>query len=1151
MQILRVPFLFCFFSFLPVFLYGGENTFRFPEFRELPPELVIPKNAVVSIAPDGTYLLNGKPSFLITVKMAAGNPKVDLQPTAGYPSSLRWLYEAPLTYENAMRLGFDSIGVCASQAWIPSLVSLKRFGTGRGYEFFFRTGLPVHQDMGGFTPWGPGKIATTVALRDQFEPDACNRYHDAHGNHWVPYSVNHPQGRAFYFAHWNNGIDESLDKGGKAFRYELFNEPGYNDPSPYNRNLFAGYLKKKYGTPAAMNRIWQSDYSSFEQASRFRAQGECAGLFIDWGKFMEDSFTALCRDGAALVKKRIPDALVCVQIMGSDNFRFLPNSNINMLEINKHMNCISTPTGGGVSLAGHSSPAKTVIGTPSAPWVGLNALMSAWCFAMADGKPVHDDETYFSTIGPVSLLMEFMRGIGNASIFEWGKRGYEWKTEAEGRRSAERFPWYILNPYAFPVEKFGAIWDIRKKINAAGDFFIPRTRGIERPCAVLISYPTERMSGFTGDLSSNYSSTVASALLFTHYAFDAILEEQLAEGRADRYRVILAPGMKNTYPQTNPRLEKWVRSGGILIGLLDQLDRDEYGNPQETFFDFHSEKADLSMPPEWKFRRHAKIPGPLSGYAVRNVSPEKGWEKIGSCMLRKKLGTGWIYYLGARFPDYSLAAVLGGVFSEHGVEPQAEIVSAEHPDELVPGIEAAAASRDGMYALLLLNHDKYPKRIRIRPPRKYADAEFVGDLFRRERLKKETDGSVCIPVAGEDCIAVVFATEKAVSARSGGKSWAAVPENILSERFRKMPVPTPKVSSLPDFNVNAADLKTLDLRPVANRHFIDGPACDGKGGWTDQGPGRSLEGVPFGIRTFRGIPCDIIRWDMNGGRACLVLDSQRVPAGFGVKRSIPIPVMDSVKSLFFFHTSAWTKNGEHMMSYHLHCRSGKIITIPVIANQNIADWYNVLQNPLRSEVAWKNLAGHGFYCIRWVNPNPEEFIESITLESKSGESIPIVIGITVEKVSPEDVFHPFPADLEVLPWGNLTSDQSKNGDVQIRLRENTSNWAGFHLQRKFRRPFSVPEGKSTFLKFEIRTDHDLFGNAGRPPVLHVNLNGLGPIPFPGKSAPAESGVWRTVQVPLSAWKKYRAGDPVVRISFQYQQMPCSGVSLRNFVFESR
>ena len=46
-----------------------------------------------------------------------------------------------------------------------------------------------------------------------------------------------------------------------------------------------------------MNRLWKSSYASFEAASRFKDQKENLGLFVEWGKFMEECAVDLCTFG--------------------------------------------------------------------------------------------------------------------------------------------------------------------------------------------------------------------------------------------------------------------------------------------------------------------------------------------------------------------------------------------------------------------------------------------------------------------------------------------------------------------------------------------------------------------------------------------------------------------------------------------------------------------------------------------------------------------------------------------------------------------------------------------------------------------------------------------------------------------------------------
>ena len=48
------------------------------------------------------------------------------------------------------------------------------------------------------------------------------------------------------------------------------------------------------------------------------------------------------------------------------------------------------------------------------------------------------------------------------------------------------------------------------------------------------------------------------------------------------------------------------------------------------------------------------------------------------------------------------------------------------------------------------------------------------------------------------------------------------------------------------------------------------------------------------------------------------------------------------------------------MDYVIHYASGKKLSIPVMANENIWDWYSI--RTVNLPVAWKNREENGFYC---------------------------------------------------------------------------------------------------------------------------------------------------------------------------------------------
>ena len=85
---------------------------KFPEPSEIPEQLKITKNSKLELSPDGTWLLNGKPHYMISVVLAGESPVQEMcRPTPGYKPSMKWLYEQPIDMAQMQRIGFDMIGV--------------------------------------------------------------------------------------------------------------------------------------------------------------------------------------------------------------------------------------------------------------------------------------------------------------------------------------------------------------------------------------------------------------------------------------------------------------------------------------------------------------------------------------------------------------------------------------------------------------------------------------------------------------------------------------------------------------------------------------------------------------------------------------------------------------------------------------------------------------------------------------------------------------------------------------------------------------------------------------------------------------------------------------------------------------------------------
>jgi len=203
-----------------------------------------------------------------------------------------------------------------------------------------------------------------------------------------------------------------------------------------------------------------------------------------------------------------------------------------------------------------------------------------------------------------------------------------------------------------------------------------------------------------------------------------------------------------------------------------------------------------------------------------------------------------------------------------------------------------------------------------------------------------------------------------------------------------------------DYTIDGSKILPIDLRETANRAFADSVAGDGKGGWTDEGE-NSIHGEEWGRQSYRGVPFEIIRHDMNGGNAIISLASKK---NHGVPdRVTGIRIgergAEKVRRLFFLHAAGWGGGKGNVMSYVLHHPDGSRTEIPIRTGMEVGDWWiSSKQKDLsdHTKIAWRNAEGRGFWAFEWVNPHPEKPVTSLDVVSANENPIPIVVAITAE-----------------------------------------------------------------------------------------------------------------------------------------------------------
>ena len=723
----------------------------FPPTSELDPALLMPSGPVaLDIAPDGNFLVDGKPRYLLGTIVYHQPSLSECEPGPGYAPENAWIYETIPDRDYLQRLGFDTVGGEVSTTW------LEAFRPGKEYWWahkehdwslssnYWCCGLPTIVD---FTcaRWSHGGMK----FKEGLEPSRA-AIPEGGAGHFLPYSLVTPEGRDLYARMWRSGAEELEANGAKPYAYELFNEPSVNDRSPEARAAFAEHLGIVFdGDPARMDRLWGSHYGSFEAAAAFRNPNECAGLGVEWLKFCEKVFASGIRLGRDTIREVVPDARVCFQPL-SIAFGYL-----NVLQANRDCDVVMSGTGG------------------QGLYETLLLLAVARDPAVHDPtnrcKPVIDGETYLGHTREshrAKIVTQWSRGFNASYYFKWERRLWDPVLQEENgaARLAEKFPWLGLHPACTPTEALAGLMDAKREIFAMEDLFGPRERGLpaSNRVAFLVSLPTERLGAAAGHACHNFSKANALAMAQdAHLPLDAVFEEQLGSvhGRGGTildpnplpYRFLVAAGVDAKRRPTARLLCGWVEEGGTLALLQEAMELDEYGNPigyaRNSFPGIALGDPCKAEAQSFEFRgaTYEAVP-----YREVSFAADADWEVVASlpdghpALARRTVGKGCVWYVGVRFPTAGdEGRLVAALAADCGIAPTCET---QDPATRSPvdGIEVQAArGENGDVGFVVCNRTLSARAVRFLPRGAFAlpAGAMLLDVSRNVVLAPDSDGA--------------------------------------------------------------------------------------------------------------------------------------------------------------------------------------------------------------------------------------------------------------------------------------------------------------------------------------------------------------------------------------------------------------------------
>ena len=1241
----------------------------FEPFADLPAEELLPKGIGFAIAKDGSLLVGGKPRYLPAVLWYGDTPwGVDRKEDNFGP--LEWLYNRMPDYEASQRLGIDAGGFYAPLNWMNRIYrpwNKRRDPAFEGpkYGITIGNGLSMYVDMTA-SEWAHGSIwhadvpldpdanaKPETCKKEGHEGELCNhkecgavlgasgRLSDAawtQGHqHWMPWSIVHPQGRGVYRHMWEGASKDAFDVaqsvGNRPWCYELLNEPACWDESAYAKKLFAETMKRKYGSIEKLNAAWAASeshgdrrFASFDEiADAYGKGGNPTAYLVEYTKFMEDCFASLLAEGAEIIHDKVdPQALATFQPCT------IRTRGIDLYTAYAPLGVVCSHTGGRGIMEAHM----------------LRGL--------ADGKPIVDSEMYIgSSEGSIrnSFLDQFQRGYNISYAFKWNR------TQKSG--------YNFLNLDNVKPEALLGIREAKLDALDVAEFFAPRDRGVPREVAVLFSSTTERLSQCAGHLSYKMFDQAIVGLDYAHLLPDVIWEDQIvptvssqssqvsghksqennsslvtrhsslrggAEFRLDRYKVLVAAGVDAVRPGVSAAVRKWVERGGRLVLIGETMGLNEYGAPAPDAFPGiptgarkDSETATVSLDGTT-----------LQAACWRDTRADGSWELLGSigdqpAFWRKSFGKGAVFFANAKLSGDSIGAFAALAAAEVGVKPCCETTDALDPAGApLAGIEATPARRGDCEAWIVSPRTMGTKVVRFRPAAPAGSAPVTSDEIRvtsekrkhsndertillrvwnrpeegdstlvtrhsslvtgedggpaailayRQILEPDADGSYVLP-AGDRSI-LVRGPEAALRKRYGGPRAKWLPPLAAAEALAagKALVEEEKAkrqAAKPAFAVDPDKVHPLDLRPFANRRFVDKVAGDGKDGWTDQGAQQSLTDTPWGITVCNGVPMDFIRYDQNDYRDCIVMKSTRLkdaPAG-----EMPYPekvegirVDRKAGNVYFLHAIAWgiLNKSETAFTYVVHYGDGTKYDLPVRNYREVWDWgflaLTADMDAAHCVKGWANGENKGLYLWRWTNPHPEKTITTIDIVSACAGQIPLIAAISVEDPgTPAVALDGSPHALVALGGSAGVKTTVTNGVWKVALDESAGSWCTASCDIRPGIPYE--KGRFGRLVFEANRLPDQWGNYHDHATPQFKLNGRnkeGKLAFGGwrvaKYASNDSWFYRADDDP-ETWQTVYLSVPelaggdwskIVSIALQFQQMPTehSGLEFRNFRFE--
>lgn len=150
------------------------------------------------------------------------------------------------------------------------------------------------------------------------------------------------------------------------------------------------------------------------------------------------------------------------------------------------------------------------------------------------------------------------------------------------------------------------------------------------------------------------------------------------------------------------------------------------------------------------------------------------------------------------------------------------------------------------------------------------------------------------------------------------------------------------------------------------------------------------------VRTFAGIPFQIIRWDHNEMKGYVALRSAATPQHPESIRGIRVGAKAS--RVLFLHTCGDAADGETLGKYVVRYAAGGSADMPLVVGESVARLNERVERRGELATGLVTAIGSVWHVTEWKNPQPDVVIESLDLTASATATGTIVlVAVTLEK----------------------------------------------------------------------------------------------------------------------------------------------------------